>query len=59
MAKPAASSDLTREKLTGVRHLGLKTARQVLNLLGQYYPANRIPVKAQYLVEGLFEESQI
>jgi hypothetical protein len=42
-----------------IRHLGLKTARQVLNLLEQYYPANRIPVKAQYLVESLFEENQI
>jgi hypothetical protein len=42
-----------------IRHLGLKSAREVLELVGQYYPANRIPVKTQYLVEGLFEEGKI
>jgi hypothetical protein len=42
-----------------VRHLKLKSAQEVLDLVGQYYPANRIPVKTQYLVEGLFEEGRI
>jgi len=42
-----------------VRHLGLKSAAGVLDLVAQYYPANRIPVKTQYLVEGLFEEGKI
>ena len=42
-----------------VRHLKLKSAREVLDIAGQYYPANRIPVKTQYLVEGLFEEGKI
>ncbi len=42
-----------------VRHLKLKSAKEVLDLVGQYYPANRIPVKTQYLVEGLFEEDRI
>ena len=42
-----------------VRHLKVKSAKEVLDLVGQYYPANRIPVKTQYLVEGLFEESKI
>ena len=42
-----------------VRHLQLKSARDVLDLVGQYYPANRITVKTQYLVEGLFEEGKI
>lgn len=42
-----------------IRHLQLKTAKDVLDLVGQYYPANRIPVKTQYLVEGLFEEGKI
>lgn len=41
------------------RHLKLKSAREVLDLVGQYYPASRIPVKTQYLVEGLFEEGAI
>ena len=42
-----------------IRHLKLKSAKEVLDLVGQYYPANRIPVKTQYLVEGLFEEGRI
>ena len=28
-------------------------------IVSQYYPANRIPVKTQYLVEGLFEEGKV
>lgn len=42
-----------------IRHLKLRSAKEVLDLVGQYYPANRIPVKTQYLVEGLFEEGKI
>jgi hypothetical protein len=42
-----------------IRHLTLKSAKEVLDLVGQYYPANRIPVKTQYLVEGLFEAGKI
>src|SRR5438132_190890 len=34
-----------------VRHLNLKSAKEVLDLVAQYYPANRIPVRTQYLVE--------
>jgi len=42
-----------------IRHLRLRSAREVLDLVGQYYPASRIPVKTQYLVEGLFEEGRV
>jgi hypothetical protein len=42
-----------------VRHLKLKSAKDVLELVGHYYPVNRTPVKTQYLVEGLFEEGRI
>jgi hypothetical protein len=42
-----------------VRHLQLKSAKVVLDLVGQYYPASRILVKTQYLIEGLFEEGKI
>ncbi|MBI4326046.1 MAG: hypothetical protein HY674_12380 [Chloroflexi bacterium] len=42
-----------------IRHLGLKSGREVLDLVAQYYPANRVPVKTQYLIEGLFEEGKI
>lgn len=42
-----------------IRHLQLKSAAAVLEIVSQYYPANRIPVKTQYLVEGLFEEGKV
>jgi predicted nucleotidyltransferase len=42
-----------------IRHLKLKSASDVLDLVARYYPANRISVKTQYLVEGLFDEGQI
>lgn len=42
-----------------VRHLQLKSAQVVLDLVGEYYPAKRMPVKTQYLVEGLFDEGKI
>lgn len=41
-----------------IRHLQLKTATDVLDIVGRYYPGNRIPVKTQYLIEGLFDEGQ-
>jgi hypothetical protein len=42
-----------------IRHLKMNSAKEVLDLIGAYYPANRIPVKTQYLVEGLFEEGKV
>jgi len=41
-----------------VRHLGLKSPKQALDLVAEYYPANHIPVRTQYLIEGIFEEGQ-
>ncbi|MGH8138706.1 MAG: DUF6036 family nucleotidyltransferase [Steroidobacteraceae bacterium] len=42
-----------------IRHLGLKSARDVLDIVAQYYPANQISVRAQYLIEGLFDEGRV
>jgi len=42
-----------------LRHLKLKSASAALEIVAQYYPANRIPVKTQHLVEGLFEEGKV
>jgi hypothetical protein len=42
-----------------IRHLKLNSPKEVLHLVAQYYPANRIPVKTQYLVEGLFDEGKL
>jgi hypothetical protein len=42
-----------------IRHLEMKSAGAVLDVVAQYYPANQIPVKTQYLIEGLFEEGRV
>jgi len=42
-----------------IRHLHLTSAQEVLDIVTDYYPPNRIPVKTQYLIEGLFEEGKI
>jgi hypothetical protein len=42
-----------------IRHLNLLSAPAVLDLVAQYYPTSRIPVKTQYLVEGLFSEGKL
>jgi hypothetical protein len=39
--------------------LGKQGVTGEIYLFGQYYPANRIPVKTQYLVEGLFDEGRV
>ena len=41
------------------RHLKLKTAQEVLELVALYYPVERTPVKTRYLVEGLFDEGKV
>ena len=42
-----------------IKHLKLKSADEVLRLVAEYYPANQIPVKTQFLVESLFQEGRI
>jgi hypothetical protein len=42
-----------------IRHLGLKSAREVLDVVVRFYPAERLSVKTQYLVEGLFEKGRL
>ncbi len=42
-----------------IRHLKLGSPDSVLETVSHYYPANQIPVKAQFLVEGLFEEGAL
>jgi hypothetical protein len=42
-----------------IRRLNLKSARAVMDIVAEYYPANQVPIKAQYLVESLFEEGKI
>ena len=42
-----------------IKHLQLKDAEAVMDIVTAYYPKDKIPVKAQYLVEGLFAEGKI
>jgi len=42
-----------------IKHLGLRSAKDTLDLVACYYPADRVPVKTQYLIEGLFEEGKV
>jgi hypothetical protein len=42
-----------------IKHLGLTTPSAVLDIVARYYPANQIPAKTQYLIEGLFAEGKV
>lgn len=39
-----------------IRHLGLRDPAEALELVARYYPADRIPSRAAYLLEELFAE---
>jgi hypothetical protein len=41
------------------RELGLKSSRDVLDIVARYYGRSGVPVKTQYLVEGLFDEGKV
>lgn len=41
-----------------LRHLNLKSAPALLQVMAQNHPAKRIPVEMEYLVQGLFEEGK-
>ena len=41
------------------RELNLKSAREVLDIVARYYGKSGVPVKTQYLIEGLFDEGKI
>ncbi|HNQ74662.1 MAG TPA: DUF6036 family nucleotidyltransferase [Verrucomicrobiota bacterium] len=42
-----------------IRHLKLTSAAAVMDIVAGYYPKSQIPVKAQFLVEGLFAEGLV
>jgi len=39
------------------RHLGLKTPEEVLRIVAAYYPEERIPPRARFLIEDIFAET--
>ena len=54
--RPAAAEGDFPDIVFLIRHLGLKNERALMELVGQYHPQNRIPMRAHYLVDGLLEE---
>jgi hypothetical protein len=42
-----------------IRHLRLKSTNAVMDIVAAYYHQDTVPVKAQYLVEGLFAEGKV
>lgn len=42
-----------------IRHLKLKSAKDAMEIVAAYYPPDQIPIRAQYLVEGLFAEGTL
>jgi hypothetical protein len=42
-----------------LRHLKIKSAKEALDLVASYYPADRISMKTQYLIESLFAEGHV
>jgi len=41
-----------------IKHLRLKSAEEAMAIVQRYYPPERIPVRAQYLLEDLFAQIQ-
>jgi hypothetical protein len=41
---------------TLIRHIGLRRAEEVLEVVERYYPRNQIPPKTQFFLEELFEQ---
>ena len=44
---------------TLISALGLKRAEDVLAIVTEYYPPERVPIKTRFLVESLFEEGAL
>ena len=55
----AGESDDVADIVFLVRHLRLPTPTAVMELVAAYYPPDRVPVKAQFLVETLFTEGRV
>ena len=41
-----------------ILHLGLRTPAEALDIVGRFYPADRVPALAAYLLEELFAEGR-
>jgi len=55
----ASEADDVSDIVFLIRLLKLKSACATMDIVAAYYPKDKVPVKAQYLVEGLFAEGKI
>ena len=55
----AGEADDTSDIAFLIRHLELRSPRAVMDIVTAYYPPRQIPVKAQFLVDSLFEEGRV
>jgi hypothetical protein len=55
----AGEADDTADIAFLIRHLELRSPGEVMDIVTSYYPPRQIPVKAQFLVETLFEERRV
>ncbi len=55
----AGEADDTADIVFLIRHLELRSPRAVMDIVTAYYPPRQIPVKAQFLVDSLFEEGRV
>ena len=59
LGSSAGEADDTADIVFLTRHLGLRSATAVMDIVTAYYPPNQVPVKAKFLVESLFEEGRV
>ena len=55
----AGEADDTADIAFLIRHLKLRNPAAVMDIVTSYYPPRQVPVKAQFLVEALFEEGRV
>lgn len=58
LGSASGEADDTADIAFLIRHLGLRSADAVMEIVAAYYPPNQVPVKAKFLVESLFEEGR-
>jgi hypothetical protein len=52
-------ADDTADIIQLIKHLALPNPNAVMDVVTAYYPTKQIPIKAQFLIESLFEEGRV
>lgn len=59
LGSSGGAADDTADIAFLIRHLELRSAGAVMDIVTAYYQPDRVPVKAKFLVESLFEEGRV